>query len=181
MVFPFRFKEEILLEQGEVKLLTDALFYQKPPETGHPVISYFFQNFLSFFSHIILFMVWSCRWCAQVFQYLVKNCSNDCIDQKLLQIHGFVLYFGWQVVSRPGESHSETSSNRIWYIKVRMLRKWYFCGMRSVGENCQGAVIFNENVSWMLNLTLKAIVFFSSGRGILSMANSGPNTNKSQL
>ena len=54
MVFPFRFKEEILLEQGEVKLLTDALFYQIPPETGHPVISYFFQNFLSFFFfHII--------------------------------------------------------------------------------------------------------------------------------
>ena len=49
MVFPFRFKEEILLEQGEVKLLTDALFYQIPPETGHPVISYFFQNFLTFF------------------------------------------------------------------------------------------------------------------------------------
>ena len=49
MVFPFRFKEEILLEQGEVKLLTDALFYQIPPETGHPVISYFFQNFLLFF------------------------------------------------------------------------------------------------------------------------------------
>lgn len=49
MVFLFRFKEEILLEQGEVKLLTDALFYQIPPETGHPVISYFFQNYLSFF------------------------------------------------------------------------------------------------------------------------------------
>ena len=53
MVFSFRFKEEILLEQGEVKLLTDALFYQKLPETGHPVISYFFQNLLSFFFHII--------------------------------------------------------------------------------------------------------------------------------
>ena len=54
MVFPIRFKEEILLEQGEVKLLTDALFYQIPPETGHPVISYFFQNFLLFFFfHII--------------------------------------------------------------------------------------------------------------------------------
>ena len=53
MVFSFRFKEEILLEQGEVKLSTDALFYQKPPETGHPVISYFFQNYLSFFFHII--------------------------------------------------------------------------------------------------------------------------------
>ena len=51
MVFLFRFKEEILLEQGEVKLLTDALFYQIPPETGHPVISYFFQNYLSFFSY----------------------------------------------------------------------------------------------------------------------------------
>ena len=48
MVFPFRFKEEILLEQGEVKLLTDALFYQIPPETGHPVISYFFQDFFVF-------------------------------------------------------------------------------------------------------------------------------------
>ena len=46
MVFPFRFKEEILLEQGEVKLLTDALFYQKLPETGHPIISYFFQNYI---------------------------------------------------------------------------------------------------------------------------------------
>lgn len=52
MVFSFRFKEEILLEQGEVKLSTDALFYQKPPETGHPVI-YFFQNFFVFFFHII--------------------------------------------------------------------------------------------------------------------------------
>ena len=92
MVFSFRFKEEILLEQGEVKLSTDALFYQKPPETGHPVISYFFQNFFCLFFFILfLFMVWSCRWCAQVFQHLVKNCSNDCIDQKLLQIHGFVL------------------------------------------------------------------------------------------
>lgn len=48
-LFSFRFREEILLEQGEVKLLTDALFYQKLPETGHPVISYFFQNLLSFF------------------------------------------------------------------------------------------------------------------------------------
>ena len=54
MVFSFRFKEEILLEQGEVKLSTDALFYQKPPETGHPVISYFFQYFfVFFFFHII--------------------------------------------------------------------------------------------------------------------------------
>lgn len=49
MVFSFRFKEEILLELGEVKLSTDALFYQKPPETGHPVISYFIQNFFVFF------------------------------------------------------------------------------------------------------------------------------------